>query len=47
MLGMGNSSIDAGRVPKTSSYTRASKRLPALIQIDYDKIVAVGKEVTE
>ena len=47
MLGMGNSAIDSGRLPKTSSYTRASKRLPALIQIDYDKIVAIGKEVTE
>ena len=47
MLGMGNSSIDAGRVPKASSYTRASQRLPALIQKDYDKIIAVGKEVTE
>ena len=47
MLGMGNSSIDAGRVPKASSYTRASQRLPALIQKDYDKIIAVGKDVTE
>jgi hypothetical protein len=47
ILGVGNSAIDSGKLPKSSSYTRAAGRLPALIKLDYDKIVSVGKDVTE
>ena len=47
ILSIGNSAVDAGRLPKASSFSKASQRIPALIQKDYDKILLIGKDVTE
>lgn len=45
ILGIADSAILSGRMPKTTTYNRLQKSLPKLIEKDYDAFLNVGKDV--
>ena len=44
ILSVGDSAVQANRVPKMSAYERSAKTIPNLVQKDYDLLLTMGRE---
>ncbi len=44
MLGVGDSSVQANRLPRMNAYTKMAKTVPNLIQKDFDLLASIGRE---
>ena len=44
MLGVGDSAVQANRLPRMNAYTKMAKTIPGLIQKDFDLLASIGRE---
>ena len=44
MLGVGDSAVQANRLPRMNAYTKMAKTVPNLIQKDFDLLASIGRE---